>query len=253
MFNAFVARVWLKELVQAVDIVCYLLIMAGISLDAVYLPTSPKKIDVVELSRLFREPAGIMFWVVVLSALMGLQLLIWAYLEPLHQVNSSYKNTPSKIYKLAMTAYPLVLGIWEGIAYMCLKTANDLFDRIGKGEEYNAEHWLFWFGCSISVPMILIIVVWVRKSYRRFPTTQIFPLELGALTIVSVNGGLIFFEEYKGTSAGELLVIYVGVAMMVTAMATLAFFKSQAAFGLNSNAREDAPATPTAPVESKPP
>jgi hypothetical protein len=58
----------------------------------------------------------------------------------------------------------------------------------GKGEEYNAEHWLFWFGCSISVPMILIIVVWVRKSYRRFPTTQIFPLELGALTIVSVNG-----------------------------------------------------------------
>lgn len=100
MFNAFVARVWLKELVQvrprisyrsscasgapatghvnfrvcqAVDVVCYLLIMAGISLDAVYLPTSPKKIDVVELSRLFREPAGIMFWVVVLSALMGLQ------------------------------------------------------------------------------------------------------------------------------------------------------------------------------------
>ena len=31
---------------QAVDIVCYLLIMAGISVDAVYLPASPKKIDV---------------------------------------------------------------------------------------------------------------------------------------------------------------------------------------------------------------
>jgi hypothetical protein len=30
-------------------------------------------LQVVELSRLFREPAGIMFWVVVLSALMGLQ------------------------------------------------------------------------------------------------------------------------------------------------------------------------------------
>ena len=31
---------------QPVDIVCYLLIMAGISLDAAYLPTSPRKIDV---------------------------------------------------------------------------------------------------------------------------------------------------------------------------------------------------------------
>ena len=94
--NAAAFHPWFVALCQAVDIVCYLLIMAGISLDAVYLPTSPKKIDVrpastsrirgqplmhfpdavsqvVELSRLFREPAGIMFWVVVLSTLMGLQ------------------------------------------------------------------------------------------------------------------------------------------------------------------------------------
>ena len=56
VFNAIVARLWLKERVQvtpphpcadlradsarsqAVDIVCYLLIMAGISLDAAYSP-----------------------------------------------------------------------------------------------------------------------------------------------------------------------------------------------------------------------
>ena len=121
----------------------------------------------------------------------------------------------------------MVLGIWEGIAYMCLKSANDLFDRLSMDqtvpENRSTDHWIFWydstacfsaskttyflrsrtlycrrFGCSTAIPMIIIIVVWVRKSYRRFPTTQIFPLELGALTIVSVNGGLIFFEEYAG-------------------------------------------------------
>lgn len=36
--------------------------------------------------------------------------------------------------------------------------------------------------------MLFLTITWVRKSYARFPTTQIFPLELGALTIVSVNG-----------------------------------------------------------------
>ena len=97
---------------QAVDIVCYLLIMAGISVDAVYLPASPNKIDVRatrpahlpsawlstpaldtrtratgsctwscrgyvfqvhDLSRLFREPVGIIFWMVLLTVLMSMQ------------------------------------------------------------------------------------------------------------------------------------------------------------------------------------
>ncbi len=96
-----------------------------------------------------------------------------------------------------------------------------LFGLQGNGETYNSTHWLFWFGCrcdilpcscaivlsdcdrashslvlyaavalsrSISGPMLFLTITWVRKSYARFPTTQIFPLELGALTIVSVNG-----------------------------------------------------------------
>lgn len=43
-------------------------------------------------------------------------VLIWAYLEPLHQVNNSYKYSDNRIYKMAMVAYPVVLGIWEGAA-----------------------------------------------------------------------------------------------------------------------------------------
>lgn len=99
--------------------------------------------------------------------------------------------------------------------------------------------------------MLFLTITWVRKSYARFPTTQIFPLELGALTIVSVNGaclapvrccaaaptdaseaclhtlagGLIFFEEYKGTKTHELLIIYMGIALMISAMVTIAFCK----------------------------
>lgn len=136
---------------QAVDIVCYLLIMAGISLDAVYLPTSPKKIDVREhtisvrtagagmprtvplitgarvagcraqptfpragrhhvlgrgavgtdgtaayaaallTARPVLEVTHLFHWVHI--SVGSRAVLIWAYLEPLHQVNSSYKNT----------------------------------------------------------------------------------------------------------------------------------------------------------------
>ena len=107
--------------------------------------------------------------------------------------------------------------------------------------------------------MIIIIVVWVRKSYRRFPTTQIFPLELGALTIVSVNGGLIFFEEYAALPVDPaegvgrvdgLLIIYSGVALMVGAMVSVALCKdlenldTEAADGQ----KPELPTEPAAPV-----
>lgn len=70
-------------------------------------------------------------------------------------------------------------ALHAGVAYMCLKAANDIFDHISDGRDDQSNHWLFWFGCSLALPMCAVIVMWVRKSYKRFHTTQIFPLELG--------------------------------------------------------------------------
>ena len=108
--------------------------------------------------------------------------------------------------------------------------------------------------------MIIIIVVWVRKSYRRFPTTQIFPLELGALTIVSVNGGLIFFEEYAALPVDPaegvgrvdgLLIIYSGVALMVGAMVSVALCKDLE--NLDTEAADgQKPELPTEPAAPRP-
>lgn len=42
-----------------------------------------------------------------------------------------------------------------------------------------------------------------------------------------VTGGLVFFEEYKGTTTGELLIIYAGIALMISAMVSIAFCELQ--------------------------
>eukprot|EP01052_Picozoa_sp_SAG31_P014614 SAG31_NODE_915_length_11052_cov_26.254633_8_plen_141_part_00 len=119
-----------------------------------------------------------------------------------------------------------LVGIYEGLAYTMLKAAQDTFALIADGHDEETEHWLFWFGCIICLPIAIVTILWVRKSYARFPTTQIFPLELGALTVVSVNGGLVFYAEYKQATGGELVLIYLGVLLMITAMVLLAFVKS---------------------------
>ena len=78
--------------------------------------------QVYQLAELFRKPTGLLFWIVVCGALLGLQrerhplmfipdlcltavmcaVLIWGYLEPRHQVSSSYKTCDRRIYKMAM-------------------------------------------------------------------------------------------------------------------------------------------------------
>eukprot|EP00928_Gymnodinium_smaydae_P099077 TRINITY_DN9360_c2_g4_i1.p1 TRINITY_DN9360_c2_g4~~TRINITY_DN9360_c2_g4_i1.p1 ORF type:complete len:404 (-),score=49.39 TRINITY_DN9360_c2_g4_i1:403-1614(-) len=226
LFNAFVARLWLKEEVSHIDFVCYVLIIIGITIDSYYLPDSPTQIDVQELSRLWHQGIGIFFFIVVLSVLVVLTILILAWLERKHETAEGYDPRHKFVYKLAMVSYPVVLGICEGVAYMCLKAGNDLFSHLAAGRQDQLEHWLFWFGCGISLPMILFILMWVHKAYARFPTTQIFPLELGALTIVSVNGGLLFFEEYKGCEPHELGLIYAGVALMISSMVTITCCKT---------------------------
>ena len=49
----------------------------------------------------------------------------------------------------------MVLGIWEGIAYMCLKSANDLFDRLSMDqtvpENRSTDHWIFWYDSTASL------------------------------------------------------------------------------------------------------
>ena len=70
-----------------------------------------------------------------------------------------------QVYRTAMCAYPITLGIYEGLAYTMLKAAQDSFARIAEGHGDEAEHWLFWFGCVLCLPIAIVTILWVRKSY----------------------------------------------------------------------------------------
>jgi hypothetical protein len=220
IFNAIVARIWLKEAVVFMDYVCYLIIIAGIAMTSAFAPRNAYKFSIHETAELFKRFGGIVFWVITVGTLAFLHVLIGCKLERKHEKNSGYKLTSSKTYRMAMCAYPIILGIYEGLAYTMVKAAQDSFDRMANGEA-QTDHWLFWFGIAVCLPIMAIIILWVRRSYARFPTTQIFPLELGALTVVSVNGGLIFYREVDQASELDVVLIYIGVTMMISAMVVL--------------------------------
>ena len=65
----------------------------------------------------------------------------------------------------------------------------------------------------------------VRAGFRDDIMQQCERMHL--ISRITVAGALVFFEEYKGTEPHELLIIYMGIALMISAMVTIAFCKSR--------------------------
>eukprot|EP01052_Picozoa_sp_SAG31_P000410 SAG31_NODE_12_length_38498_cov_21.161671_26_plen_207_part_00 len=154
---------------------------------------------------------------------------------------------------------------------ICLCRTADEPQRNGDSQ---TDHWFFYVGLGIAIPLVTWIIIWIRKSYGRFATTRalswrrpqlsldkidgtllnggactvIFPLELGTLTIVSCMGGLFVYEEYKLASATDMIFIYAGIVSMMIGMVTMAFAKTRdpEALGLVEYPASTGDATPEA-------
>jgi hypothetical protein len=222
VFNAIIARLWLKEEVNRVDIAVYTIIIAGLSVAAVWLPKVTTTYNVEQTADFFFDEGGIVFWCVAGSTLVTFHVSIYR----MEKKYNDYKAAGKRVYRTAMVLYPSTLGLLEGVAFVGLKAANNIYDLWSAGDTSQKDHWLTWFGIGFALPLGIWVVIWIRKSYGRFPTTQIFPIELGALTLVSSAGGLFVYEEYRVATWGELTMIYLGMSMMASGMVTLAFKKN---------------------------
>ena len=228
VFNAIIARLWLRERVDLVDLVCYALIITGIAISAVFLPKDTISYGVEEVVDLYFDIGGIIFWICGFGLLLTLQMLIFIYLErgggnsPGGKYMYNYRDADVGIYRTAMAAYPLTLGAWEGMGYVGLKAANSIYDKWSAGDDSQANHPFFYVGMGVSLPIIVWIIIWIRKSYGRFPTTHIFPLELGTLTVTSCMGGLFVYEEHKMASGADLVMIFVGIVLMMVRLTAAA-------------------------------
>ena len=138
-------------------------------------------------------------------------------------------NTASRTRKdtcASCTFTIAIAGSLEGISYLCLKTFNNWYYHWSDGDETQTQHFFFWTGVSIAPVLLVWTLFWLRKGYARFPITQIFPVELASLTIVSVMGGLFVHDEADMMSWQDSVWVALGLVILVTAIMAVAFFKS---------------------------
>ena len=226
VFNAILARLWLGEVVTLYDAVMYALIIVGVSVTAASLPRETEILKIHESSLLYGDTSAVICWVVMGVLLVSLHILIHSLEKQYDDPTHHYAQQPKRVYFVAMFSYPFVLGTFEGFAYVCLKTFNNWWHHWSSGDKTQIQHFFFWIGVAITPLLVFLVLYWLKKSYTRFHITQIFPVELAALTIFSVMGGLFVHDEALLMSGRDTIWVTLGLVILVAAMIVVALLKS---------------------------
>ena len=57
------------------------------------------------------------------------------------------------------------------------------------------SHYMFSLFAGLYVLFSLLVLVFLRKSYARFATNEILPIEFGVMTTVVCLGGMLVYDE----------------------------------------------------------
>merc|ERR1711865_1065964 len=111
-----------------------------------------------------------------------------------------------------MGLYPIVLASFETLGAASLKAVTSMImvadDSLGKSPALYIVI-LLWIVCIGST------VVWLRKVYEKFKTTECLPTEIGFTTFLSIFVALMFYEERKLVDSEQQLIILILSACLI--------------------------------------
>jgi hypothetical protein len=108
--------------------------------------------------------------------------------------------------------YPGSLGVDEGIAHLAMKASLSMLDTC-KGEG-DCGMPIIYFFLVVWVAASVATLWWLRRVFGRFESTRALPVEYGAVNIVSVCSGFLFFRESEYMEHWQVSLIVAGVAVI---------------------------------------
>jgi hypothetical protein len=140
-----------------------------------------------------------------------------------------------KHVKKMQLVYPAVLGTFESLVQVTLKAYTG-FLVLTVEPEINPDGWAIMYAKVVTWIMLLLLmfgtsmtVLWLRKVYSHFETTDCLPIEYGVVTTLSVLGGLCFYREYQYCSrisiAVDLAFIAFAIGLIGAGCYVLCFLK----------------------------
>jgi hypothetical protein len=134
----------------------------------------------------------------------------------------SEQPSPKKL-ELMRLVYPTALATFETLGAASLKAMSGLLRLIAEGDSSVVSHPALYLVLCIWLACIANTVIWLRKVYAKFRTTECLPTEIGLTTFLSIVFALLFYEERKYINSTNIIllvcsafVILVGIKVMIS-------------------------------------
>lgn len=122
---------------------------------------------------------------------------------------ASVQQPSTEHLEIMRLVYPTVLATFETLGAASLKGMAGLLELIAEGDTAVFKSPVLYIVLVVWLFCIANTVLWLRKVYKRFRTTECLPTEIGVTTFLSIIFALLFYEErqYISSASSGLLII----------------------------------------------
>lgn len=204
------------------------IISVAVALCSVFSPKETYDVTPAYLAAWIKSFGGI-FTIILLAFVLGMGMYTIHQFEksypefPARGTKTSGKQPSSKRVEIMRIIYPGVLATFETLGAASLKAVTsmvaiavakeDMDGNVIEGVESAAA---FYVAISIWCCCIAGTVIWLRKVYEKFKTTECLPTEIGLTTVFSILVALMFYQEHSYASSADLgMLSFSGCMIMV--------------------------------------
>jgi drug/metabolite transporter (DMT)-like permease len=240
VFNALLAHYVVGEKLSKPDAAGLFIILCAVATLGYCGPTESIEYSASDILDLLSETSGFGFIVATLVLLVALQGVIWKFerrypyfgltgegAQAAAEDGKHHEAVPKHVALFMMVIYPSVLGLFESLVQICLKAISSMLLLSSKGTSQMGEP-LFWMAVLCLCLSTAMVIMWLRKVYARFETTDGLPIEYGIVTSFSILAGLSVFQEIQFTNRAAEVAMVVAIALILTGIAVTVLFKAGA-------------------------
>jgi uncharacterized membrane protein len=201
VWNMFIAPIFHKEKVTRQNMVATVIIFAGVTLTVIFAGHSTPEYELKDLLKLYRQPAMYAYVFFVFAFLLGL-FLSMRHIEKTHQHEGGLYH---------IICYGGIAGTFGGQSVLLAKSTVELLKSAIWGEgtyafKYFATYMITFglFGC------LFFQVKFLNGGLARFDALVMVPVYQSFWILMSVLGGIIYFEEYISMTSSQKFMFTLG-------------------------------------------
>lgn len=216
--NVFLAPIILKESVTKRDYISTLIIGAGCSLTVVFASHAESDYSVDSLFELFTA-AGFFVYMLAVGLSFVALFITNSRFDVVRRTDSSlYEQRYKAIHRITA---PAMAGLAGSQNVLFAKSASQLMIFLAEGKTEVFARYETYLVFIVFLLAIVFEVKWLNEALMRFDATFVVPVFQILWIAVSVGGGLVVYQEYKGMGLDQVFAFAAGILLTIIGVVIL--------------------------------